>query len=249
MSRPPEGPAPRAGTTPGGGRSAVSGPGSGRDLVPVTTPVADPDPGVVDLVTRGARVGLDAAGLLAAEVADATVRIARAVLPPAVASRPLDAVGDAVERRREAARRREDASRDDARRALERVVRQVVELVIDQIDMDALVDRIPVDRVVDRIDVNEIAARIDVDAIVARLDIGAIANEAVEQVDMGAIVRDSTTGLAGETIDAVRVQVMGLDLFVARVVDRVLRRREPRALALADYDVHGPEIRVPRGLQ
>lgn len=196
----------------------------GRALVPV--PKA-PAPGVVDLVTRGARVGIDAAGLLATEVLDASVKAARAVLPPVVAERPLGAVGDAVERRRDAARRRETQSREAAAAALQAVVGQVVEVVLDQIDMDALIDRIPVDRVVDRI---------DIDAI-------------IDRIDVGALVRDSTTGLAGETVDAIRVQVMGLDLFVARVVDWVLRRKEPRDLDLFGYDVTGSEIRVPRELR
>lgn len=207
----------------------------GRALVPVPKAPA-PAPGVVDLVARGARVGVDAAGLLATEVLDASVKAARAVLPPVVAERPLGAVGDALERRRDSARRRETESREAAAVALQAVVGQVVEVVLDQIDMEALIDRIPVEHVIDRIDVDEIAARIDIDAI-------------IDRVDVAALVRDSTTGLAGETVDAIRVQVMGLDLFAARVVDWVLRRKHPRDLELAGYDVTGPEIRVPRELR
>lgn len=233
MSRPPE--------VPSAQGNVAEPVAPGRDLVPVSPPPARPEvvppgPGVVDLVTRGAKVGVDAAGLLATEVADATVRILRGVLPPAVAQRPLDAVGGQVHRQRSAARRREEASREQAAEALQGVIRQVVDLVLDQIDMEALIDRIPIDHVIDSVDIDAIIEKIDIEGVVADLDIGSI-------------VRDSTTGLAGETVDAVRVQVMGVDLFVARVVDKVLRRKEPRSLQLAGYDVTGPEIRVPRDLR
>lgn len=239
MSRPPEVP-------PGiGAPQPVPEPEPGRDLVPVPPAAPVPGPGVLDLVTRSARVGVDAAGLLATEVADATVRVARAVLPPAVAKRPLDAVGDQVDRRRAQARAREAVSRGDAAAAMQAVVRQVVEAVLDQIDMEALIDRIPIDHVIDKVDIDAIAARIDIDAIIDRIDI----EDIVADVDMGAIVRDSTTGLAGETVDAIRVQVMGLDLFVARIADRIFRRKHPRDLVLEGYDVFGPEIRVPKELR
>lgn len=234
MSRPPEVPPEIGAPDP-----------PGRDLVPVPPRGPEPAPGVLDVVARSARVGLDAASLLATEVADATVRVARAVLPPALARRPLDALGGQVERHRREARAREARHAGDAADALQAVVRRVVELVLDQIDMEALVDRIPVDRVIEKVDIDAIAARIDIDAIIDRIDV----EEIVASVDMGAIVRDSTTSLAGETIDAIRVQVMGVDLFAARVVDRILRRRQPRDLALAGYDVSGPEIRVPKDLR
>jgi hypothetical protein len=36
---------------------------------------------------------------------------------------------------------------------------------------------------------------------------------------------------------------MGLDLLLARVVDRTLHRKEPRDVVLAGYDTAGPETR------
>ena len=120
-----------------------------------------------------------------------------------------------------------------------------VELVIDQIDMEALIDRIPIDHVIEKVDIDAIAARIDIDAIIDRISI----EDIVADVDMGAIVRDSTTGLAGETVDALRVQIMGIDLIAARLVDKILRRKGPRDLVLEGYDVYGPEIRVPKELR
>jgi len=241
VSRPPEVPPEIGAPDP----AAEPIPEPGRDLVPVPPPTPVAGPGVFDLVTRSAKVGFDAAGLLATEVADATVRVARAVLPPAVAQRPLDAVGDQVDRRRTAARAREAVSREDAAAAMQAVIRQVVETVLDQIDMEALIDRIPIDHVIDKVDVDAIAAKIDIDAIIDRVSV----EDIVAGVDMGSIVRDSTTGLASETVDAIRVQVMGVDLFVARIVDKVVRRKHPRDLTLDGYDVFGPEIRVPKELR
>ena len=95
------------------------------------------------------------------------------------------------------------------------------------LDMEQLIDHVPIDKVV------------------ARVDVAGVINE----VDLGGIVRESTTGLVGETVDAIRVQVMGLDLFANRVVDKILRRKEPRDLLLVGYDVAGPEIRVPKAMR
>jgi hypothetical protein len=237
VSRPPEVPPEIGGPSPT----------PGHDLVPVTPPPppAEPGPGVMDLVTRTARVGMDAASLLVTEVAEATVKAARAVLPPVVAQGPLDTVGEQVDRRRAQARRREATSRDEAGEAMQAVIGRVVEMVIDQLDMSALIQRIPIDEVIDNLDIEAIVDKIDIKAIVDRIDI----EDIVAGVDIGAIVRDSTTGLAGETVDALRVQVMGIDLFAARVVDKILRRKAPRVLVVEGYDVYGPEIRLPREMR
>ena len=97
--------------------------------------------------------------------------------------------------------------------------------------MDELIGRIPID---------EVIARVDVDAIISRLDVGAIANQAIDAVDIGAIVRDSTTGLAGETLDVVRAQALGADLLVARAADWLLRRQGARDLTFPEYAASEP---------
>jgi hypothetical protein len=65
--------------------------------------------------------------------------------------------------------------------------------------------------VVDRVDVNEIVQRVDVEAL-------------VEQTDIGSVIASSTTGIAGDALDAVRSRTVGMDEWVARVVGRILRR-------------------------
>jgi hypothetical protein len=178
----------------------------------------EPPPGVVDLVTRGARLGVDVVGLVAGELASASARLARSVLPPAVAEKPLESVEDRVDKRVEAARQREEVSRDDALEAVQSVVNQTIGAVLDMIDWDMLIQKVPVEKV-------------------------------VANVDLGGIVRESTTGLAGETIDAIRVGTMGLDLWVARVVDTILRRKRPRDLVVPGYDVTASEVRLPRSFR
>jgi hypothetical protein len=197
----------------------------GTELVPVAKP--EPGPGVLDLVLRSARLGVDAATLMAGEVADFSLRVVRSVVPPAIGARPLGALDSRLTERQNAAREREEQSVEVTREAAESVLNQAVVGVVDMLDMERLIDHIPVDKVV---------ARVDVAAVIS-------------EVDLGGIVRESTTGLAGETVDAIRVQVMGLDLFAARVVDRIFRRKQPRDLHLLGYDAFGSEMRIPKDMQ
>jgi hypothetical protein len=178
----------------------------------------EPPPGVMDLVTRSAKLGVDVVGLVAGELASASARLARNVLPPAVAEKPLDSVGEKVDQRLETARQREEVSRDDALDAAQAVLNQTIGTVLDMLDWDMLMQHVPLERV-------------------------------VANVDLGGVIRESTSGLASETVDAVRVGMMGLDLWVARVVDKILRRKRPRDLVVLGYDVNAPEVRVPRSLQ
>ena len=46
----------------------------------------------------------------------------------------------------------------------------------------------------------------------------------VEQTDLGAIIAASSSGVAGEALDAVRSQTVGLDEFIARWIGRLRRR-------------------------
>jgi hypothetical protein len=110
----------------------------------------------------------------------------------------------------------------------------LTELVLERIDVDRLTDAISIDRVMARIDLDEVAAGIDVDAVAARLDVArivdrldlvAIANEVIDEIDLPAIIRDSTETMAAETMDGVRVHGVRADRFVSRIVDRALLRK------------------------
>jgi hypothetical protein len=97
-----------------------------------------------------------------------------------------------------------------------------------RIDLDAIVQRIDVDAIAARIDVDAIAGRIDLDAIVARVDLPGLTEQVIDEVDLGEIIRESSSTMATETVDALRVQGMRVDGLVSRIVDRMLLRQGQR---------------------
>jgi len=95
-------------------------------------------------------------------------------------------------------------NRELADRFLRALVASLTRSVLAELDVDAVADRIDLDRIVDRI---------DLDAILLR-------------VDMEGLIRESTSTMVDESVDALRVQGMNADRLVSRVVDRLLRRGE-----------------------
>jgi hypothetical protein len=132
------------------------------------------------------------------------------------------------------------------------VVRAVLDLIdvdeiIARVDIDGVVERVDLNRAVSRVDVEEIIAkvdidgvvqRVDIDAIIRRLDLAALTDEVMTEVDIREIVRESSSSITGEAVDAVRVQGMNADRLVSRLMDKVLFRRAGRDLA-------GPPAAVP----
>ncbi len=106
----------------------------------------------------------------------------------------------------------------DVNAILERVD---VERIIERVDVDRIVERVDVERIIERVDVERIVQRVDVSRIVDQIDIDAI----LEQTELGTIIARSTTGVASEALDVVRAQAVGLDDFVARWMNRILRRQ------------------------
>jgi hypothetical protein len=110
-------------------------------------------------------------------------------------------------------------------RALERL--DLTQVVAKNVDIDALVAEVDLDRVAARIDVDAIAGRVDIDAIIARIDLVGLTEQVIDAVDLPAIIRESTGSIASETVRDVRMRGIGADETVAKVVDRILRRRRP----------------------
>ncbi len=77
--------------------------------------------------------------------------------------------------------------------------------------MDKLIDRVDVEKIIERVDVEKIIERVDIDSL-------------MEKTELGTIIARSTTGVAAEVLDVIRAQGVGLDDFLARWVNRVLRR-------------------------
>jgi hypothetical protein len=100
------------------------------------------------------------------------------------------------------------------------VAERAVELVVSALDVNALLDEIDLNAVLDQVDIHRVLDRIDLNDIVERIDIDAL----VEQTDLGAIIASSTRGVAGDALDVVRSQTVGLDEFIARWIGRLRRR-------------------------
>jgi hypothetical protein len=201
---------------------------------------------VLGLGLEAQRRSLDAATALGGRLSPPLRTAARPVVavaraPMAAAWRRLDLDGWAA--RGLAEQRRNQQATADATRAL---VGAIAAAVLDQVDLDGVVDRVDLDRIVDRIDLDQLAARIDVDAIaaridldaviarvdvdavVARVDLPALTEQVMDEVDLGEVIRESSSTMANETVDTLRVQGMRADRLLSRVVDRVLQRRDDR---------------------
>jgi hypothetical protein len=114
-------------------------------------------------------------------------------------------------------------------RALQRI--DLTALVAKNVDLDALVAEVDTDAVAARIDVDAVARRLDIDAVIARIDLVGLAEEVINAIDLPEIIRESTGSMASETVRGVRMQSIGADETVARIVDRILLRRRRRATA------------------
>jgi hypothetical protein len=109
-----------------------------------------------------------------------------------------------------------------------------VQAVLDRIDLQALIDRVDLNEVLAKVDINELAARLDLDALIQRIDVNAIIDrvdieDLVARTEIGRMIMSSTTSIVTSTLDAARSTGVGLDQFMNRWVDRVLRR--PRGTA------------------
>ena len=112
---------------------------------------------------------------------------------------------------------------------IDAIARQVdVDAIVSQVDIDAIAKRIDVDAIVERIDIDAIVSRVDVDAIVRRLDLVGLAEEVVNGIDLPEIIRESTGSMASDVVRDARMQSIDADAAIARVVDRIIRRRRPR---------------------
>jgi hypothetical protein len=112
---------------------------------------------------------------------------------------------------------------------IDAIARQVdIDAIVSQVDIDAIAKRIDVDAIVERIDLDAIVSRVDVDAIVRRLDLVALAEEVVNGIDLPEIIRESTGSMTSDVVRDARMQSIDADVAIARVVDRIIRRRRAR---------------------
>jgi hypothetical protein len=151
------------------------------------------------------------------------------------------------------------------RNPVEAIAQQVTERVVDllvsaldvnelaaRIDLNALLDRVDIDAVLKKVDLNSLIDQVDVNAVLARVDLKPLldrvdVNDLVSQVDMdalvertdlGAVIARSSGDMGTEALDALRSQAVGLDQFVDRWVQRLLRRKHPAPAPSALLPAH-----------
>ena len=113
-----------------------------------------------------------------------------------------------------------------------------VDAVVEKVDIDKVIGRLDLDGIVDRVNVDPIVDRVDVERLVRRIDLNAITRQVLDDLEIAALLRESTGSLGVETVDALRERGVDADQRFARFVDALLRRREERqtSLTLADAE-------------
>jgi hypothetical protein len=111
----------------------------------------------------------------------------------------------------------------------------IVVRLIEQVDLQAAVDEALdsldlTDLVLERVDlprvVTAVLERIDLtELILDQVDLVRITDHVIEVVELPDLIRDSTSSIAAETVREVRLQSVDADRALARLADRVLRRR------------------------
>ena len=99
-----------------------------------------------------------------------------------------------------------------------------VNAVVQRVDMEQIVEDLPIEKVVDRVDVNEIVERVDIRGVIDRLDLAEITQDVMDEIDLPAIIRESSGAMGSEAAQTVRVRGMVADRLVSKIVDRMLRR-------------------------
>lgn len=101
----------------------------------------------------------------------------------------------------------------------------VVEAALNHLDLTALVKErvdlaVVVDSALDQMDLTALVRQ--------RVDLIGIAEEVIDAVDLPEIIRQSTGSVASETVRGIRMQSIGADESVQRMVDRVILWRKGR---------------------
>lgn len=124
--------------------------------------------------------------------------------------------------------------------SLDRLVPVIADAVIERIDLtDLVLERVDLHRIVEsaldsldltdlviqRVDVNAIVAEADIDAVIDRVPILPLANYVIDEINLPQIIRDSTSGIAGDALNTMRRQSAGADDLVSRIVDRATFRK------------------------
>jgi hypothetical protein len=98
--------------------------------------------------------------------------------------------------------------------------------VVERLPIDQVLASINLNALLANVDLNALLANVDLNALLASVDLGPVINDALSELDFGSVIRESTAGVTTEMRDVGRVGAMQGDVIVARVFDKVLRRRQ-----------------------
>jgi len=107
--------------------------------------------------------------------------------------------------------------------------------VVDVLPIEAILARVDVNAIVGSVDLNAILDRVDIDALVARMDLPSLINNVLSEIELGDLIQESTTSIATDARDVMRMEAHSADDLLARIVDRILLRRRPRDLAVPNF--------------
>jgi hypothetical protein len=105
--------------------------------------------------------------------------------------------------------------------------------------LERIVGVMPIEAVLARVDVNAIIGQVDLNVLLASMDLGGLISDVLSQIELGDLISDSTSSIATDARDAVRVQAMSVDGGLAHLVDRILRRTRERDVVVPGFQLRG----------
>lgn len=117
------------------------------------------------------------------------------------------------------------ASEEAASSFAGRVLPELTSAILDKLDLTQIaIDHLDIDRILDSVDLDAVIERVDLDAVIHRVDLAGIATEVIGEIDLPELIRESTGAVTSETVRAVRMRSAEADLFMGRIIDRLMRR-------------------------
>jgi len=118
------------------------------------------------------------------------------------------------------------ASEEAASSFAGRLLPELTGAILDKLDLTQIaIDHLDIDRILDSVDLDAVIERVDLNAVIHRVDLAGIATEVIGEIDLPELIRESTGAVTSETVRAVRMRSAEADLFMGRLIDRLLMRK------------------------
>ena len=118
------------------------------------------------------------------------------------------------------------ASEEAASSFASRILPELTSAILDKLDLTQIaIDHLDIDRILDTVDLDAVIERVDLNAVIHRVDLAGIATEVIGEIDLPELIRESTGAVTSETVRVVRMRSAEADLFMGRLIDRLLMRK------------------------